>query len=176
MRNDSERTDLVIKEFNGGKLLDVGCGTGELTRQIRKAFPNAEIWGCDFSNKAIDYCRQQNRTIFYANHPLLNKEYEKKYFDMITIMHVLEHLEKPEELIERAKELLKKDGKLVIAVPINDNEWKEHLKIWQMEDVLKLLSKFDCEYDIHRTLSKTRKYSDGRPFEQAIIVIKFREV
>ena len=173
IRTDSERPDLIMKEFNGGNVLDVGCGTGELTREFRRNFPNAEIWGSDFSMKAIDYCRQQNKTIFYANHPLLNKEYDKKYFDMITIMHVLEHLDKPEELIERAKELLKDDGKLIIALPINDEEWREHLKIWKIDDVLKLLSKFKCEYLFNRVFSKTRKYKDGRPFEEIILVINF---
>jgi len=173
VRKDTEQLNLITKEFNGGNLLDVGCGTGELTRTFRKEFPNAEIWGCDFSNKAIDYCRQHNKTIYYANHPLLNKDYEKKYFDMITIMHVLEHLEKPEELIKRAKELLKDDGTLIIALPLNDNPWREHLKVWKLGDIAELLEKFKCEYTFHRTLSKTRKYPDGRPFEEAIVIIKF---
>ena len=164
--------ELLLKEFNGGKILDVGCGTGEFTRQIKQSFPTAEVWGSDFSLKAIDYCRQQDKTIYYANHPLLNHDYEKGYFDMITMNHIMEHLDEPEKIIHHAEKLLKPGGKLVLIIPINDNEWHQHLKIWYLNDIEHLLRQFDCEYTItHRKTNSI--YSDGRRFEEAIVNISF---
>jgi glycosyltransferase involved in cell wall biosynthesis/2-polyprenyl-3-methyl-5-hydroxy-6-metoxy-1,4-benzoquinol methylase len=167
IRVDMKSYDTILKYFNGNKILDIGCGTGEFTREIRKRFPTAEIWGSDFSMKAIDYCRQKDRTIFYANHPLLNNKYEEKYFDMITMNHIIEHLETPFELIKKAKELLKNDGILVISIPINDSEWKEHLKIYHLNDIEELLKPFDCDYNI--IINK----KNNRQGDEAIIFIKF---
>lgn len=173
IREDTKSYDSILKEFNGGKLLDVGCGTGAFTRRVREHFPDAEIWGSDFSMKAIDYCRQQNRTIYYANHPLLNKDYDKNYFDMITMNHIVEHIDNPEELIKHAKDLLKLDGTLIITIPLNDDKWYEHLKIWHYNDVVELLDKFECEYTVEQKVDKERKYNDGRYFKEMVVKIKF---
>src|SRR5262249_49790073 len=39
----------VLHHHEPGKLLDLGCGTGLLTRRIRHALPDASVVGCDFS-------------------------------------------------------------------------------------------------------------------------------
>lgn len=172
IKREHQGYDLILKGFDGGKILDVGCGTGAFTRHIKKTFPEAEVWGCDFSMKAIDYCRQQDKTIYYANHPLLNNNYEKYYFDMVVMNHLIEHLDEPEKIIHHAKNLLKPDGKLVLVIPINDNEWREHLKIWHLNDIENILRPFDCKYSV--VMSKTENvYSDGRRFEEAIVYISF---
>ncbi|MDX1279407.1 methyltransferase [Oceanihabitans sediminis] len=178
IRYDDGLANITIDNINNGDVyLDVGCGTGYLTRFVKDKKPNSEVWGSDFSLVAIDYCRQQNKKILYANHPLLNDDFEKDYFDVITIHHVLEHLEKPEEMIERARQLLKSDGKLIITIPINDDEWQEHLKIWSLIDVEELLRKFKCEYDLKFTYGRSegtiKRYKNQRPYEQVTAIIKF---
>ena len=172
-RADTRGYDDVLKDYNGGKLLDVGCGTGHFTRHVREKYPQAEIWGSDFSISAIDYCRQQNKTIYYTNHPLLNSEYEKKYFDTITMLHLVEHLDKPKELISRAKDLLSDVGTLVLVIPYADDDWREHLKIWRTKDVEELLSDFECEYDIKIKYNKNKQYKDGRYFKEMFVHVKF---
>lgn len=173
IREDTKSYDSILKDFNGGKLLDIGCGTGAFTREVRNRFPDAEIWGSDFSMKAIDYCRQQNRTIFYANHPLLNKNYEKNYFDMITMNHIIEHIDNPKELIKHAKTILKQDGTLILTMPLDDDEWHEHLKVWHYNDIVNLLDEFECEYIFEQKTNTEKRYKDGRLFKEIIVKIKF---
>jgi len=176
-RNDDKRFKYildVLSDIENPTILDMACGTGEFTRYTRKRHPNVEIWGSDFSMVAIDHCRQLDRTIFYANHPLLNDEFEKKYFDIITAQHVLEHLDNPKEIIEHARGLLKDDGILVIALPLNDEEYHEHQKVYTVEDVQELLADFDCDVDITKRIIKEKRYKDGRPFEEVLAFVKFR--
>jgi len=155
-------------------LLDVGCGTGEWTRYVKENYPTANVYGSDFSQTAIDYCKQRNGNIFYTNHPLLDGTYEKHFFDAITMNHLIEHLDKPEEIIYRAIELLKPYGRIVLTIPINDEPWKEHLKIWTVEDAETFAKQFTPDYDIQARKAGKFYKKDGREFEEAIVTLKFK--
>ena len=182
VRHDAVRTQYILDRIKDGDVVwDIGCGVGSLTREIKSTYPKCEVWGSDFSNYAIDLCRQKSKNIFYTNHPLMNLEFEKNYFDVITIMHVLEHVEDPREMILRVKNLLKKGGKILVGLPINDDDWKEHLKIWQDKDVRELFDSLGCDYECTYTGEKSEDgrilahATSGRPMEQALITITFKE-
>ncbi|MFH1860043.1 MAG: class I SAM-dependent methyltransferase, partial [bacterium] len=67
------------------KVLVVNCGLGELPRFLKKVLPKAEIWATEESLFALDYCRQTNKKIYFANHPVDNPEFEPEYFDIIFV-------------------------------------------------------------------------------------------
>lgn len=43
-------------------------------------------------------------------------------YDIVTMIHTLEHLENPKEVIRRINTLLSKNGKLIIEIPVI-NSW-----------------------------------------------------
>lgn len=58
MTNSAEKTTKgLIPEFAIGRVLDVGCGSGVLLKQI----PNAK--GIDLNPDAIDFCKKQNLNV-----------------------------------------------------------------------------------------------------------------
>lgn len=177
-RDDPERDEILATPISDGdKILDVGCALGSFTRFLRHRFPKSEIWGTDISHEAIDYCREMDRTIFYANHPIENTdEFEESYFDVITASHIVEHFEDPKEIIIKMRKLVKKDGKIILVIPINDEPWQEHPRIWQMPDIYKLISDYFPidETSIKHRYIKDRRYTDGRMFEEAIVVVKLK--
>jgi glycosyltransferase involved in cell wall biosynthesis/2-polyprenyl-3-methyl-5-hydroxy-6-metoxy-1,4-benzoquinol methylase len=177
-REDVERYELMIQHVKAGeKVLDIGCGMGYWTRFVRKKFPINEIWGTDISMKAIDFCREMDRSIFYANHPMENTDqFEQQYFDVITAEHVIEHFKDPKELIIKMRKLVKGNGKIMLVIPINDEPWREHPKIWQMKDVYELIAEYfkNDEVSVQHRFVNHRRYSDGRPFEESVIVINLK--
>ncbi len=96
-----------------GQILDIGSGTGELLDYFKK-----EGWttrGIEPNKKAREFAvKNYNLTIGDENE--LERQ-EENSFDVITLWHVLEHIPKANERIEKVKRLLKSNGLLVIALP-----------------------------------------------------------
>lgn len=97
---------------------------------------------------------------------LLEINFGNNKFDIISIWHVLEHVQKPEEYIKKIYSLLKNNGKLLIEVP-NFNAWTRkltgkywlgldleyHLYFFTPESLSTLLKKYGFKIDFVRTFS-----------------------
>ena len=84
----------ISDKFVGGKLLDVGCGRGDLLRGFKEL--NFDVEGVDLSSEAIDLCKP----IKVRNYNLENNDliFEKTY-DYIFSKSVIEHIDKPINLL-----------------------------------------------------------------------------
>ena len=108
-----------LKMINGlmnhkGKILDIGCGTGDLLSVCEK--DGWDIYGVEPSKKAADLARSKVASSGSIVSDLNGLE-NNVTFDVITMWHVLEHVPNLMEYIEVLKNLLSKDGHLIVAVP-----------------------------------------------------------
>lgn len=106
---------LVAKEARrtSGKLLDIGTGTGYFAATMAKkgweveaVEKNAQARAFAKENFNLDVKPETDLSTFKAN-----------TFDVITLWHVMEHLENLNETWDRLYELLTDKGILIIAVP-----------------------------------------------------------
>lgn len=105
------------------RLLDIGCGTGAyLSFMKRKGF---KVDGVENNSKARRVCNE-NRLNVQAN----ESSFDPKSFGLITLWHVLEHLPNPEKSVLSYRQLLKKDGLLIIAVP----NFESHDRFYYQQD------------------------------------------
>ena len=91
-------------------VLDIGAGTGDFLHACKK--DNWKVVGVEPSIKAREIAESKN--------VLLEKElsfFKGQKFDVITLWHVLEHVENLEAYTQSLQELLKENGTLLIAVP-----------------------------------------------------------
>jgi glycosyltransferase involved in cell wall biosynthesis len=118
-RVDGKRFEHILTHWGklADKIMDVNCGLGEFPRFLRRSNKDAEIWGTEESMWALDYCRKKDKTIFHANHPIENPEFEKDYFELITVIH---HYKLTSDLLSKLIGLLRKDGRLIVVVGEND--------------------------------------------------------
>jgi len=105
-------------------ILDVGCGSGRVIQSMqRSGFKN--LTGIDpFLEKDL-----QNT----ANLKILKRDLFQLsgQFDFIMLHHAFEHMDHPEKVLDKIKELLKPAGKLLIRIPVaNSYAWRKYRTHW----------------------------------------------
>ncbi len=97
-------------------ILDVGCATGEMVEILATYFPFAKVYGCDFSERAIERCQEKfpylKSNFFVADTSELSKKTKRK-FDLVVCSNVLEYVESPERALE---ELVKASKRYVLIL------------------------------------------------------------
>ncbi len=109
-----ELLKIIDRNLRGeGRILELGCGNGDLVRAIAERHPELEeIIAVDFFNSPQDL--PQSATFIAQNLEQLDME---GGFDLIILNQVLEHIKNPLGLLERAKGLLARYGRILIVVP-----------------------------------------------------------
>jgi 2-polyprenyl-3-methyl-5-hydroxy-6-metoxy-1,4-benzoquinol methylase len=111
-----EKADLMFlgEAPPGGRLLDVGCGKGDvLFRFLREGWM---VEGLEVDTDAAAYARM-NRGLNVHQGELESQRFSDNLFDAITMNHVIEHVHDPVALIRECLRILKPGGRLVLATP-----------------------------------------------------------
>jgi 2-polyprenyl-3-methyl-5-hydroxy-6-metoxy-1,4-benzoquinol methylase len=97
----------------GGRLLDVGAGPGLLVRVARERGWDAV--GIDVNPWATEYARELGVEVQPV--ALEDAALEPGSFDAVTLLDVLEHVSRPDELLARVVEVLKPNGTVALLTP-----------------------------------------------------------
>lgn len=108
----------------GGKVLDVGCGSGLFTIKLVKE--KFEVYGLDFSASMVKKAKEKNVEVFVADaHHLPVKN---DFFDVVLFFTTFEFLDENLALKE-ALRVLRKDGYVILGVHNWFNPWNVCRKI-----------------------------------------------
>jgi len=123
-----------------GRLLDVGCGTGDLAAVFMRH--GWQVSGIEPSEQAAKFAAEAG--VDAVNGTLADAPWEDGHFDAIVFNHSLEHIDKPAEALAEAARLLRPGGLLAIAVP-NFGSWHRRLfgSAWFQLDLPRHLQHFD---------------------------------
>ena len=106
--------EVVAKLEAGGRVLDVGCGSGRVCATLAQAFPKAEVLGVDPDAASIKRARASAvREKFIVG---TAKDVEGQ-FDLITLCDCLHDLAEPVPTLQEVKKRLKPDGTLFVIEP-----------------------------------------------------------
>ena len=97
-----------------GRLLDVGCGDGSFLLAARER--GWRVVGTEVSRWAVRMLRDTHGLTILEGE-LLQIDPQETGFDVVTMWHVLEHMDRPLQSLTRARELLSENGTLIVAVP-----------------------------------------------------------
>lgn len=105
--------DFIGRYAQGKSLLDVGTGSGLLPHLARTK--GYEVEGTDLSKHVSENVPE--KAGFPIHHGTLEDIQFTRKYDIITMLHVLEHTSNPVSTLQRCKELLNEGGYLVVVVP-----------------------------------------------------------
>jgi ubiquinone/menaquinone biosynthesis C-methylase UbiE len=76
------------------RILDMGCGTGQLTVALKERFPDAEVWGIDAGGPMVRYSHMRARDlgvdVNFAQRLVEDTKFEDGYFDIVT-SYIINH-------------------------------------------------------------------------------------
>ena len=128
----SEITDFVVKNVpQGGAVLDLLCGTGNLLGELQKRRSDISFTGVDLDQEFIEYASRQYTGIKFVTADVSTWASEKQY-DCVLVTGGLHHLpyEKQDPFVKKTSELINSDGFAIIADPyIDDYSSEEERKI-----------------------------------------------
>ena len=107
------RIKTVLENATGRTILDVGCADGVMAKSLSGKF---SVTGIDGSVRLIKRAKKiAPKAKFICT---LFEDFETPVkFDNVVLSFILEHVEKPQELLGLSKTWVKKDGRIIILVP-----------------------------------------------------------
>ncbi len=99
------------------QVVDLGCGTGELTKHLAETLPNSTVLGLDFSLEMLEKAKQYESSSLRFEHG--NQTELTGKWDLIFSNAALQWSESHEELIPDLFRKLNKAGQIAIQVPSN---------------------------------------------------------
>lgn len=122
----------LAKHIHGTRVLDFGCGTGDLLLLLQGN--GLELHGVDTSKTALRMAKERGVTA------QLHRNWPAGQFDTLVCSQVLEHLDDPRAWVEAAGEHLASDGVLLVTVPEGEKvPSPDHKTIFHEADLVSLL-------------------------------------
>ncbi|MBI2575938.1 class I SAM-dependent methyltransferase [Candidatus Woesearchaeota archaeon] len=107
---------LVLRYVKGADVLDLGCGTGHMTKALREK--GCKVTSVDTDPEMIRLARAYTGN--QDSHVLKGEDLRKvgkRRFDTIIALDVIEHIEDDRKVLDNMHAVLKEDGRIIISVP-----------------------------------------------------------
>lgn len=130
----SKKAGLVkaCSNLKTGSILDIGTGTGYFACKMKEN--GWEVSAVEKSPKAREFAKEHFSIDVKSPEELFS--FEDSSFDVVTLWHVMEHLEKLEKTWETINRILKENGVLIVAVPnCQSYDAMKYREMWAAYDV-----------------------------------------
>lgn len=141
---------VVPRQKDNIRILDIGSGTGYFLNAAKEK--GYTVTGIEKDTNAREYAISTFGLDIKDEQSLWDIENES--YDVITLWHVLEHMENLNEVVAKIKSILKPDGIMILALPNhNSHDAKKYEGYWAAYDVPRHLWHFTPQ-TVEKMLSK----------------------
>ena len=153
---DMAYVNFIIYNFKRGKILDMGCGFGELIGVLREFV--FEVYGTVATKYETDECKRKGLNVI--QHDASKKfPYEKAYFDHVISIGSIEHIQNWNNALKEMHRVLKKNGNTLIETP-NHSVFRKSEKYKMNKDHLNIVHIKEFDYSELITELKKKGFQD----------------
>src|SRR5205823_2223822 len=102
--------------LGGAAVLDVGCGTGELTARLAAKFPRASFIGVDLEEPHLEraraHCAALGARVRFEVADALALPYDDAAFDLVVCRHVIQAVPDPAGVLAEIRRVLRPGGRV----------------------------------------------------------------
>jgi len=118
-KREKDTMKFINKHSLNSNVLDVGCGTGRITRNL-----SGNVLGLDINEWNLEHARVNAPNAKFILGDCENmKQIPSASIDFVVFTETLEHIPNPEKALQEIKRVLKVGGKAVITVPSQSLIW-----------------------------------------------------
>jgi SAM-dependent methyltransferase len=112
-------SEVVKRQKPALKILDVGCGSGWLSIELKKY---GEVTGTDFSYKAIEKLKLNHPGIEWIAGDFVSLELPENYYHIVTCLETIAHVPDQNAFAQRIAKVIRKGGTLLLTTQ-NEYIW-----------------------------------------------------
>jgi len=129
----------LLKPSAGMAILDVGCGTGNLSLKLARL--GCSITGIDISEKMLTFAREkaqkEQHPAEFMSMDASDLEFPEEAFDAVVSMAALEFMQDQQKTLDEMFRVLKKGGKLLVGTINRESDWGElYLRLAEKKDTV----------------------------------------
>ena len=137
-----EEVAQVCAVFGARHVVDIGCGSGHLLRALAARTPNAHFVGVDFSRNAIRRACKVLPEARWVVGDAYAPPVQEASFDLVLCTEVLEHLDRPRDMLDALARLCTPGGHVVVTVPDGElDAWEGHVNFWSESELASFLAR-----------------------------------
>jgi SAM-dependent methyltransferase len=99
----------------GSRILDVGCGTGEMVAKLTER--GYEAWGVDLAEPMIAYASRRYGSGRFRVGDIEKIPFDDSVFDAVVCLGVIEYLVDDEQALKEIRRVLKPGGSAIVSTP-----------------------------------------------------------
>jgi 2-polyprenyl-3-methyl-5-hydroxy-6-metoxy-1,4-benzoquinol methylase len=127
LKQFQEKADYLDLSFpSKGRLLDIGCATGIFLDMMRQR--SWDVEGAEISEDLAAYARKAFSLVVHEK-DITKEKLISEPFDVITLFDVIEHIPNPNQMLAACKDLLVKDGAILIRTPTEEGLLRDIAKL-----------------------------------------------
>ncbi|MCL2383694.1 MAG: class I SAM-dependent methyltransferase [Oscillospiraceae bacterium] len=112
----------LMEKNNNIKVLEIGCGTGQLIREVSTKYKDISYFGIDVAENMIEIARKDNYGKNITFEAISIERYKtKEMFDLIICTHAFPYFPDKEQMMKKISGLCNKGGRVIIANASNNS-------------------------------------------------------